>query len=151
MKRLTLLFTLLLVAAAFGEPRSWDGTNPFNCVEQDVGTGTEFPDPGADPFCVKFDKTNQNVTDFGIVRATDGSSRMSGNELRRVIGYEPMDTWPEGLPFPVAVALQRNEPAGRLQGELDGVPVFNVSVPVLGRDFWELELTVAERAPSAIT
>lgn len=45
----------------------WDGTNPFNCAEQDVGTGTEYPDPGADPFCVKFDKTNQNVTDFGIV------------------------------------------------------------------------------------
>lgn len=45
----------------------WDGTNPFNCVVQDVGTGTDYPDPGADPFCVKFDKTNQNVTDFGIV------------------------------------------------------------------------------------
>ncbi|HEX6117791.1 MAG TPA: hypothetical protein VFY99_11885 [Solirubrobacterales bacterium] len=44
----------------------WDGTNPFNCTEQDVGTGTAYPDPGADPFCVKFDKTNQNVTDFGI-------------------------------------------------------------------------------------
>jgi hypothetical protein len=45
----------------------WDGTNPFDCVLQDVGTGTEYPDPEADPFCVKFDKTNQNVTDFGIV------------------------------------------------------------------------------------
>jgi hypothetical protein len=44
----------------------WDGTNPFNCVNQDVGTGTDFPDPGADPFCVEFDKTAQNVTDFGI-------------------------------------------------------------------------------------
>ena len=55
-------------AAAQSPPIApWDGTNPFNCVEQDVGTGTEFPDPGADPFCVKFDKTNQNVTDFGIV------------------------------------------------------------------------------------
>lgn len=45
----------------------WDGTNPFNCVNQDVGTGTNFPDPDADPFCVEFDKTSQNVTDFGIV------------------------------------------------------------------------------------
>ena len=45
----------------------WDGTNPFNCVLQDVGTGTDYPDPEADPFCVKFDKTNQNLTDFGIV------------------------------------------------------------------------------------
>jgi hypothetical protein len=44
----------------------WDGSNPFNCVNQDVGTGTDFPYPNADPFCVEFDKTSQNVTDFGI-------------------------------------------------------------------------------------
>jgi hypothetical protein len=44
----------------------WDGTNPFNCVLQDAGTGTTVPDPGADPYCVEFDKTQQNVTDFGI-------------------------------------------------------------------------------------
>ena len=64
----------MLVGLAAAAPASaqsppfapWDGTNPFNCVEQDVGTGTEYPDPGADPFCVKFDKTNQNITDFGI-------------------------------------------------------------------------------------
>jgi hypothetical protein len=45
----------------------WDGSNPFNCTIQDVGTGTDFPDPGADPFCVEFDKTQQNVTDLGIL------------------------------------------------------------------------------------
>ena len=45
----------------------YDGSNPFRCELQDVGTGTEFPDPDADPFCVKFDKTSQNITDFGIV------------------------------------------------------------------------------------
>lgn len=45
----------------------WDGRNPFNCRLQDVGTGTDFPEPDADPFCVRFDKTNQNVTDLGIV------------------------------------------------------------------------------------
>jgi hypothetical protein len=39
----------------------YDGTNPFNCQLQDVGTGTEFPDPDADPFCVEFDKTSQNL------------------------------------------------------------------------------------------
>jgi hypothetical protein len=48
---------------AFGP---YDGRIPFNCVLQNVGTGTDYPDPGADPFCVEFDKTNQNVTDFGI-------------------------------------------------------------------------------------
>ncbi|MFL5907968.1 MAG: hypothetical protein ACJ75Z_10295 [Solirubrobacterales bacterium] len=44
----------------------WDGTNPFNCTIQDVGTGVDFPFPDADPFCVEFDKTQQNVTDFGF-------------------------------------------------------------------------------------
>jgi hypothetical protein len=62
-----------LVAAApaaaeqpVGPYAPWDGSNPFNCQIQDVGTGTDFPDPGADPFCVEFDKTQQNVTDLGI-------------------------------------------------------------------------------------
>ena len=45
----------------------FDGEIPFNCQLQNVGTGTAFPDPAADPFCVEFDKTNQNVTDLGIV------------------------------------------------------------------------------------
>jgi hypothetical protein len=44
----------------------YDGRIPFACVLQNVGTGTDYPDPDADPFCVEFDKTNQNVTDFGI-------------------------------------------------------------------------------------
>lgn len=64
-----LLATLLLTAAAFAATpiAPYDGTNPFHCSLQRVGTGTDFPDPNADPFCVEFDKTNQNVTDFGIV------------------------------------------------------------------------------------
>ncbi len=46
----------------------WDGTNPFNCEIQNVGTGTDFPDPGADPFCVEFDKTQQNLLpDAGLI------------------------------------------------------------------------------------
>ena len=62
-----LLLALPASTAAQSPPFApWDGANPFNCVEQDVGTGTDYPDPDADPFCVRFDKTNQNVTDFGI-------------------------------------------------------------------------------------
>ncbi len=45
----------------------WDGSVPFNCAIQDVGTGVGFPDPDADPFCVEFDKTQQNITDLGIL------------------------------------------------------------------------------------
>jgi hypothetical protein len=60
--------TFLLASTAVAAPIApYDGSNPFRCKVQNVGTGTDFPDPGADPFCVEFDKTNQNVTDFGIV------------------------------------------------------------------------------------
>jgi hypothetical protein len=54
-------------ASALSSPTPWDGTNPFNCTIQDAGQGTAVPDPGADPYCVQFDKTNQNVTQLGIV------------------------------------------------------------------------------------
>jgi hypothetical protein len=64
----------LVIALAAASPASaqtpvvpWDGTNPFRCQNQNVGMGVDFPDPGADPFCVEFDKTQQNITDFGIV------------------------------------------------------------------------------------
>jgi hypothetical protein len=45
----------------------WNGTNPFRCVLQHAGTGTKVPDPGADPYCVDFDKRHQNVTQLGVV------------------------------------------------------------------------------------
>ena len=45
----------------------YDGSNPFVCTVQDVGFGTAFPDPDADPFCVRFDKTRQNVSQLGVV------------------------------------------------------------------------------------
>lgn len=53
-------------ALAQGPTYPYDGHSPFNCQLQDVGTGTAFTQPKADPFCVEFDKTQQNVTDFGI-------------------------------------------------------------------------------------
>jgi hypothetical protein len=66
-----LLASLALSAGAAAQATQvlgpYDGSNPFNCQLQNVGTGTDFPDPDADPFCVEFDKTSQNVTDFGLV------------------------------------------------------------------------------------
>jgi len=47
----------------------WDGSIPFNCTLQDAGTGPveNVPNPGADPFCVEFDKNSQSLApDFGI-------------------------------------------------------------------------------------
>src|SRR3954452_15289590 len=65
---------LALVAALAAAPPAgaakvvgWDGSNPFDCVIQNVGAGTNFPEPNADPFCVEFDKRHQNVTELGVV------------------------------------------------------------------------------------
>jgi hypothetical protein len=62
---------LVLAAApargAVGLPAPWDGTNPFACELRQAGLGPTGPDPGADPYCVEFDKRRQNVTGLGIV------------------------------------------------------------------------------------
>ena len=55
-------------AQASSPPTPWDGVNPFHCTVQNAGQGTTVPDPGADPYCVRFDKTHQNVTELGLLR-----------------------------------------------------------------------------------
>jgi hypothetical protein len=65
---IALFVSLCLTAAASAAPIApYDGDNPFRCKTQNTGLGVDFRDPDADPFCVKYDKTQQNVTDFGIV------------------------------------------------------------------------------------
>jgi Icc-related predicted phosphoesterase len=48
------------------------------------------------------------------------------------------------------LVLHGHAHAGTFQGQVAGVPVYNVSVPVLGEDFWVFSLTGAERMPSPI-
>src|SRR5438105_4244005 len=48
-------------------PSPWDGSNPFHCALQNAGFGTSVPDPKADPYCVYFNKTHQNISQLGIV------------------------------------------------------------------------------------
>ena len=55
-------------AAAQTGTSGWDGTNPFDCTLQYAGTEAAVPDPGADPYCVEFDKRHQNVTELGVVQ-----------------------------------------------------------------------------------
>ena len=45
----------------------YDGANPFRCQTQNTGFGVAYPNPEADPFCVEFDKTHQNVSQGGVV------------------------------------------------------------------------------------
>jgi len=42
------------------------------------------------------------------------------------------------------LVLHGHAHGGTFEGSIDGVPVFNVAVPVLGRDFWIFELEGAE-------
>ncbi len=53
--------------ASPGPLQGYDGHLPFRCRIQHVGTGTHFPHPAADPFCVEYDKTHQNVDRLGVV------------------------------------------------------------------------------------
>src|SRR5438045_5963440 len=63
-----LLAAVLLVAPAHAAgPAPYDGSIPFLCTLQQVGQGTDFPQPDADPFCVEYDKTHQNVDKLGVV------------------------------------------------------------------------------------
>ena len=65
---LALLTLLLAVSAApAAAPTGWNGENPFVCTLQQAGFEAAVPDPGADPYCVEFDKRRQNVTELGIV------------------------------------------------------------------------------------
>jgi uncharacterized protein len=48
------------------------------------------------------------------------------------------------------LVLHGHAHAGRLQADLDGIPVYNVSVPVMGQDFWIFELSGAAQTATAI-
>jgi Icc-related predicted phosphoesterase len=72
---------------------------------------------------------------------------------------EPSQIWPflgsDRLAAPILehrpdLVLHGHAHAGRLQGELEGVPIYNVSVPVMGQDFWVFELSGAAWAATAI-
>jgi Icc-related predicted phosphoesterase len=64
---------------------------------------------------------------------------------------EPPDIWPflgaERLSIPILehcpdLVLHGHAHAGRHEGRIGEVPVYNVSAPVIGRDFWILEASV---------
>jgi uncharacterized protein len=48
------------------------------------------------------------------------------------------------------MVLHGHAHAGTFEGSLGGVPVYNVSVPVLGEDFWVFELAGVKRTPSEV-
>jgi len=48
------------------------------------------------------------------------------------------------------LVLHGHAHAGTFEGRLGEVPVYNVSVPVMGEDFWVFEMTGSRRAPSEV-
>jgi uncharacterized protein len=63
---------------------------------------------------------------------------------------EPTEIWPflgsERMAAPLLehrpdLVLHGHAHAGALQGSLQGIPVYNVSIPVMGQDYWLFELT----------
>jgi uncharacterized protein len=48
------------------------------------------------------------------------------------------------------VVLHGHAHAGTFEGRVGEVPVYNVSVPVMGEDFWVFEVTGSRRAPSEV-
>jgi Icc-related predicted phosphoesterase len=48
------------------------------------------------------------------------------------------------------VVLHGHAHAGTFEGRVGEVPVYNVSVPVMGEDFWVFEMTGARRVPSEV-
>jgi Icc-related predicted phosphoesterase len=74
-----------------------------------------------------------------------------------IVGEEP-GIWAflgtDRLAAPIAehepdLVLHGHAHSGTFQGTISGVPVYNVSVPVIGRDFWlfELDVSTPARAP----
>lgn len=70
---------------------------------------------------------------------------------------EPTEIWTflgsERLATPIVehrpdLVLHGHAHAGRLQGSLQGVPVYNVSIPVMGQDYWLFELKAARSLSS---
>ena len=48
------------------------------------------------------------------------------------------------------LVLHGHAHAGTFEGRVGGVPVYNVSVPVMGEDFWVFEMTGTPRVPSEV-
>jgi Icc-related predicted phosphoesterase len=72
---------------------------------------------------------------------------------------EPETIWTMLGSDRLAAPIREHEPdlvlhghahAGRFEGRIGAVPVYNVSVPVLGRSFWVFEVAGAERAQAPI-
>jgi Icc-related predicted phosphoesterase len=122
--------------------------------------GSHLPDFGEPSLRAVYAEAGEDV------RAVDeGLRAIAACPIRIVLlHYSPSTTTLEGEPPAIwsflgtdrlAAPIGEHEPdlvlhghahAGTFEGRVADVPVFNVAVPVMGRDFWVFELSAARRA-----
>jgi len=119
--------------------------------------GCYLPDFGEPLLRRVYAEAGQEVVDI-----ERGLREVAGCDYRVVLlHYSPTETTIEGerreiwaflgtdrLALPITehrpdLVLHGHAHAGRFRGAVDGVPVYNVSVPVMGRDYWLFDLGTA--------
>jgi uncharacterized protein len=122
--------------------------------------GSHLPDFGEPTLRAVYRETAEEVAalDAGLKAIAHCPLRIA------LLHYAPIGATLEGEPPGIwtmlgtdrlAAPLREHEPdlvlhghahAGTFEGRVGDVPVFNVSVPVMGRDFWVFELSGVDRA-----
>jgi Icc-related predicted phosphoesterase len=126
--------------------------------------GSHLPDFGEPLLREVYAETTRDV------EALDAGLKAIGNCPVRLVllHYAPTEQTLRGEPEPIwtmlgndrlAAPIREHEPdmvlhghahSGKFEGRIADVPVYNVSVPVMGRDFWVFELTGLERATTPL-
>ena len=119
--------------------------------------GSHLPDFGEPPLRALYAETTAEVEalDAGLRAVAHCAVRVVvlhySPSLETIEGERP-EIWSQlgtdRLAGPIAehrpdLVVHGHAHAGRFEGSIDDVPVYNVAVPVLGRDFWTFELAPA--------
>lgn len=127
-------------------------------------TGSHLPDFGEPLLREVYAETSRDVEalDAGLKAVAHCPLRivlMHYAPTCETLRGEPESIWMvlgnDRLAFPIAqhepdMVLHGHAHAGTFEGRIDEVPVYNVSVPVMGKDFWVFELSGLERATAPL-
>ena len=152
--------------------RAWSIEQVGDCEVGIVGAkghvggfpGSHLPDFGEPSLRAVYAEATQEVQ-----AVDDGLRAVAACPLRIVLlHYAPSTETLQGEPEPIwaflgtdrlappivehapDLVLHGHAHAGTFAGHVGEVPVFNVSVPVMGRDFWVFELSTADKLSSSI-
>jgi Icc-related predicted phosphoesterase len=126
--------------------------------------GSHLPDFGEPPLRALYRETTRDVEalDEGLKAIAHCPVRIVLLHYSPTTGTlrgEPETIWTMLGNDRIAAPIAQHEPdmvlhghahVGTFEGEIGDVPVYNVSVPVLGKDFWLFELSGLERATAPL-